>query len=522
MDYHKHLRKDDFNNLTNADLKKLEKEMEELKEFTGDKREWISNNIELLQDNQIANNIISEKVLAGQTTIKLFKIKLINSNEETIKNLESNIFNFNKISIDDSDESTSIYSTLKIKENTYLIRLRCYLGVKKYRGAEFTDTRFIDVVYHIDKNIVEVRSDYKMALKIIKFLEVNLHFTSEEIKILSKHKDIELFAKSINGTFKKISSNTAVDISELTKEDSVALGELVVALDNYLIDKDEITFLENIKSISFANDNLTFTYAFLAGCKQIGISVSNDNDMDVLNQGVYKVFNKYLSSDNGYILIKKGNEEYTIKVSTKSNTVRFVSSVSEDIISLVIDNIINDNNRESLSKDNMDKLSEEIQEFINGDLIESFRPERLVERFSLNESTVKGIVNKYIEEGIISEKIEIISPDTGIVVKEFDNVEEIKENKDLIFDTYKIKLEDLNGDITDLLYGEISEYAFLKYSINKTKIKEIAERKEIIKENITQVLVDELNSNDDIFTKDKENLIQKLKNRTWFNKSKAS
>ena len=381
MDYFDYLRKDDFNKLTNNDVTNLEKELESLKEFKGDKREWLLDNISLIKDNKNAMDRISNKILAGQITMKLFRIKLIRTLKDTKKDLESEHFNYNNINIDNSDGGMSIYSTLCIRENTYLIRLRCNLGVKTYLGNEFNAIKFVDVMYYINNNIIEVRADNRMSSSIIKFLEVKLHFSAEEINILEKHKDIEKFARSINGTFKKISSNTSIDISELKEEDSIALGNMVVALDDYLIDKDENTFIEKIKSITFENDKLTFSYAFLAGCKQIGISVSNDSDVDVLEQGLYKVLNKHLSSDNGYILIKRDSEEYTIKVSTKSNTIRFVSSVKEDIIELVRNNIINSNKKNTLTPNEADILSKEIEAFIRNGIIKSFRPESLVENF---------------------------------------------------------------------------------------------------------------------------------------------
>ena len=522
MSYCSYLRKDDFNKLTNNDIKKLEKEIQELKEFKDDKREWLSNNINLIKDNENAMNIISNKILAGQITMKLFRIKLTRSLKDTKKDLESESFNYNKIKVDDSDGGLSIYSTLCIRENKYLIRLRCNMGVKKYLGNEFNAIKFVDVICHLDNNIIEVRSDYRMSSKIIKFLEFNLRFSAEEIKILEKHKDIEKFAKSINGTFKKISSNTSIDISELKEEDSIALGNMVVALDDYLIDKDEHTFLEKIKSITFENDKLTFSYAFLAGCKQIGISVSSDSDIDVLEQGLYKVLNKHLSSDNGYILIKKDSEEYTIKVSTKSNTIRFISSAKEEIIELVRNNIINGDKKNTLNPKDTDILSKEIDSFIRNESIQSFRQESLVEKFKLSNIVVSEILNQYIEEELIYQTIEIVSPETGLVIKEISSIEEIKDFKYLIYDDYKFNEEYSDENIVDAFLDNYSEYIYYKYSINREKINEINESKNKNIENIAKLLRDKLDNNEAIFETDEEKFWDKVKGKIWFKRKKAS
>lgn len=521
MSYCNYLRKDDFKKLTTSDIKKIEKEVESLKEFKGDKKEWIADNIDLIKDNEIVTKTISDKIVAGQITMKLFRIKLIRKLEDIKKDLESSRFNYNNINIDNDDKGISVYSTLYIKENTYLIRVRYNLGTKTYLGSEFNAVKFVDVIYHTDKDIIEVRSDHRTSTKIIKFLETQLSFSAEGINILEKHKNIEKFAKSINGTFKKISSNTSMDISELNEEDSIALGNMVIALDEYLIDKDEQTFLEKIKSITFENDKLTFSYAFLAGCKQIGITVSSDSDVDVLNQGLYKVLNKHLSSDNGYILLKKDNEDYTIKVSTKSNTIRFMSSAKEEIIELVINNIIN-SNTETLTRDEVDLLSKEIETFINSEIVNSFRPESLVEKFKLSEDVVSKILNKYIEDDLIYETLEIVSPDTGIVIKEFDSIQEINDFKQVISDVYGIISIDDDEDIVETFIDSCNEYIYYKYSINKEKINQINESKNENIDNIFNILIDKLNDNESIFTSKEDTFLGKLKGRILFKKKKAS
>ena len=330
-------------------------------------------------------------------TMKLFRVKYLQSFESTKKVLESKLFNYNNINYDNKGKSMFIYSTLYIRKNTYLIRIKCSLGKRTYLGNEVDAVKFVDAIYHTDKNIIEVRSDHKTSSKIIKLLETQLFLSSEVVNILEKHKNIEEFSKSINGRFKKISSNTSIDISELNEEDSIALGNMVIALDEYLIDKDENTFLEKIKEITFENDKLTFSYAFLAGCKQIGITVSDDSNVDVLNQGLYKVLNKHLSSDNGYILLSEDNEEYTIKVSTKTNTIRFISSVKESVVNLVIDNMISNNN-DSLDIEDAKGLANEIESFISSKAIKSFRPEGFIEKFRLSNEVVSQILNKYIEK----------------------------------------------------------------------------------------------------------------------------
>ena len=451
--------------------------------------------------------------------MKLFRIKLIRTFEDTKKVLESQLFNFNNINYDGKGKDIFVYSTLYIRENTYLIRIKCNLGTRTYLGAEVNAVKFVDVIYHTNRNIIEVRSDHRTSSKIIKLLETQLCFSSEVVRILEKHKNIEAFAKSINGTFKKISSNTSMDISELSEEDSIALGNMVIALDEYLIDKDECTFLEKIKNITFENDKLTFSYAFLAGCKQIGITVSNDSDVDVLDQGLYKVLNKHLSSDNGYILLKIDSEEYTIKVSTKSNTIRFISSVKESVVNLVRDNIISDT-KDSLTKEDIDSLSNEIETYISSEIIKSFRAESLIEKFGLSSDVVLKILNKYLERELINETLEIVSPDSGIVIKELNSIDEINDFKDIIYDEYKLEFEESDKSIVNTFIENCNEYIYYKYNINQDKVDEINECKTENKENISKILLEKLNDNDSIFINEEDKSFARI--RLWFSRRKAS
>lgn len=516
MNYINVLREDDFLKLTTHDIKQLEKTIEMLKEVKSDKKEWLFKNIKLLENNEDAKNIISNKILAGRTTIKLFRIKLIYNKKTILERLQSDKCNFLKNSISES-ERISIYSTIKINENKYIIRVRYDNGIRKHLGKEFEDIKFIDAVYYVDKNIVEVRGDTLKSSKIIKFLGVELQFTYDEVKILQKHKDIEAFAKSIDGNFKKLSSNTAIDISELKEEDLISLGELVIALDNYLLDKDEVTFLDKVKSSNFINGNLTFTQAFLAGCKQLRITVSNDDDGDVLNQGLYKVLSKYLNNDNGYITLKSDDkkQEYTIRVSTKSNTIQFVSSVDEKIISKIIDNIVSYKKVDSFD---IEKLSKEIDVFIKNKAVKSIRKEHLVEKFGVKEEIIESILNTYIEKGLLYSKIEVVSPITEMVITELDNEDQIKDNVELLLDDYDVSILEEEG-IEEFLDCN-KQFIYTSYYIDRENIEEFNTYHDENTRDIAIMLEEQLNENETIFTK-KKTFLDRIKKITLNPKSKG-
>jgi hypothetical protein len=512
VEYLKLLTTEDYRKLTNDDLKELRKLIPELKETICDPKEWLKNNIGVIEDSS-AIEIIKDKVFAGQITIKLYKVNTIISREDIIKKLKSKEFKYNKIE-KSNEEKISIYSTFYIEENKYLIRLRYDNGERTAYGHKFEDIRYIDVLYHVDEKVLEVRSDINKAKKIINFLNKKLNIgTIEGIRVLRKHKNIENFAAGINGHFKKMNSNTALEANELNSKDIIALGELVLAIDDFLLNDDITTFIEKLEVLKFSN-KLTFTQAFLAGCNQIGISVSNNQNGDLRNQGLYKVLSKYLSNENGYISFasSKDSNEVTIRLSTKldTNTIQFVSSATEKEIDIIIRNIVEDIRSKIIDISEVNELSNEIQKYIENPEIRAIRPEYLVENFNLEEDTVIGILEGYIKNGYLSEEFELINPNNCEVLKEFSSLNEIREDIDFIIDKVDsdYKLIDNNKSFVE----EYEEFINIKYVIVNHEIK-----KSQIKfaETIAKQLELQLNNNSN------KNLEEKKSKKKIFNGMKA-
>ncbi|MEW9939210.1 hypothetical protein AB2T96_17955 [Clostridium butyricum] len=487
------LRKEDLKKLTNDDVKKIEEVTPSLKSIKSGKKEWIGDNIEFLEAE--AKEIVKEKVFAGQISIKLYKVNTILTSEEIKSKLESEEFKFNKQDIiSESDimkKIISVYSTFILENDDYVIRLQYYNGNKTYLGHTFKDIKYIEVIYHIKSNVIEVRTDVKKAKKIVDFLNRKLNLGSiDGIRILKKHGTIEEFAKSIDGHFKKISSATAMDISQLNSNDIATLGDLVLALDDYLINKDSEEFVEKLKNMHFENNELTFTETFLAGCKEIGITV----DTDLSNQGLYKVLCKYLSNENGYISLKcDDSEDVTIRVSTKidTNTIQFVSSANEKVIRLVVDNIYDGISNRATSKDEINELYKEIEKFIRTVTIKSFRPEYLIKNFKLSQEVVLNILDTYVKNGVFTIRFEMISRLDGEIIKEFESIDDIRKNEEFMKSMYDEDYEIIESN--EKFVDEYNEYINIVYYINEEKRNNLEDENQ--GENICSMLEKELNGN---------------------------
>lgn len=492
MGYLNLLRKEDFKKLTNDDVKKIEEVTPSLKSIKSDKKSWIGDNIELLEAG--AKEIIKEKVFAGQITLKLYKVNSILTVEEIKEKLESDNLKFNKQDIisetDIEKKIIWVYSTFILESGDYVIRLQYYNGKKTYLGHTFRDIKYIDVIYRIEKNILEVRTDTKKAKKIVDFLNRQLNLGSVDgLRILKKHRTIEEFAKSIDGHFKKISSATAMNINQLNPNDIETLGELVLALDDYLINKDIDEFVGKLQNMCFENNELTFTETFLAGCKEIGITV----DTDLSNQGLYKVLCKYLSNENGYISLRcEEDEDITIRVSTKidTNTIQFVSSANEDVIKLVVDNIYDGTSNRATSKEDIDELYKEIEKFISAVTITSFRPEYLIKNFNLSQEMVLNILDTYVKDNIFKIKFEMISKVDGEIIKEFESIDDIRKDEEFMKSIYDEEYEIIESN--DKFVDEYNDFINIIYYVNEEKRESLKNESE--GENICSMLEKELNT----------------------------
>ena len=131
------------------------------------------------------------------------------------------------------------------------------------------------------------------------------------------------------------------------------------------------------------------------------------------------------------------------------------------------------------------------------------------------------ILNKYIEDESIHETIEIVSPKTGLVIKEINSIEEIEDFKSLIYDEYDLTMEYSDENIVEAFLENYSEYIYYKYSVNREKINQINESKNKNIENIAKILRNKLDNNEAIFETDEEKFWDKIKGKIGF-KKKAS
>lgn len=331
----------DFYKLGNDDISGLIKALNlglnkenETKSYLYEKRR------EIFKASELAQQIILNKVFAGRTSIKWYK--LINMTDEIKSEIISKI---NKLDYFDNNitskmkldnlEGPSCYTCINQMEGVYIFRFIVPDREKtEFDGINLTrkrNNKNIIVVLNLNCNLIEVRSDCRTANKIIEKLRLDLVLTN--VIDYNFTLSIEELKDKLNARFKNVKSIPNTNI-ELTLEDTESLVGTLNILDEYFIDKDSEKLLNGLNSIDFETDELVFTQILLAGMEKIGISVREDSEEDMANQPMYKLLEKFITNQSGYLRFKNPEDDqyYTIQVGLTTNSINFLSDSTESAI----------------------------------------------------------------------------------------------------------------------------------------------------------------------------------------------
>ena len=336
--------------LLEKDFEKLKGQLVTLGIIMEDDYESVSDlydNRENICANTDAYNVIKEHIFAGKTSAKYWTIpslrEIDNKNEfkEQIENLS--IYNKNILaSLENGIKEQNIlaptpYTCIKLEEGKYLIRVITPSGNKKIDNGinKVSQKQYKNVVCYIDieYKYLEIRAEATVAEKIKKYFEIKLNFNGiTPIKILNRYSNnLESFKDSFeNAKFTNLKSIPEFD-SDLSDDELEHLVKMLVAIDGYVINKDEDALIEEIRSIDIEENEAGFIPLLLAGLSNIGISTNNSHGRDITNQPMYKIIERYLSHQSGIIIIYKGSDEsYSIQVGMKTDSIVFLRNITSE------------------------------------------------------------------------------------------------------------------------------------------------------------------------------------------------
>ncbi|HFD2083861.1 hypothetical protein [Clostridium perfringens] len=340
----------DFLNLTSDDISQLKTMLDLDVPEEVDDYEYLYENMNIIEENFDANKIISEKLLAGQVSVKWFKFEYDNEFTKDIlkERLESvdlgyNVEVRNRLELDIKNDIVSIISN----NNIYTIKIFISDGYKRVsNGVESRKEPIVkSVIVNIDieNNWIEIRANEEKCKKISKILESKLGFNKiDGIRILNKYNNINEFKNSlINGFYLKYKAIPCEEI-ELTEEDGISIATIVKAIDEYFNDKDTSKLIDTLEELEYDTEGLSLNSILLAGIDNVGMKMRNDSERDVSEQSLYTLLKDNFIEDSSYIRfsIVPNGIQYTMQVGINSNSIVFRSSVTEEVISYIRDKIL--------------------------------------------------------------------------------------------------------------------------------------------------------------------------------------
>ena len=340
----------DFLNLTSDDISELKTMLDLDVPEEVDDYEYLYENMNIIEENFDANKIISEKLLAGQVSVKWFKFEYDNEFTKDIlkERLESvdlgyNVEVRNRLELDIKNDIVSIISN----NNIYTIKIFISDGYKRVsNGVESRKEPIVkSVIVNIDieNNWIEIRANEEKCKKISKILESKLRFNKiDGIRILNKYNNINEFKNSlINGFYLKYKAIPCEEI-ELTEEDGISIATIVKAIDEYFNDKDTSKLIDTLEELEYDTEGLSLNSILLAGIDNVGMKMRNDSERDVSEQSLYTLLKDNFIEDSSYIRfsIVPNGIQYTMQVGINSNSIVFRSSVTEEVISYIRDKIL--------------------------------------------------------------------------------------------------------------------------------------------------------------------------------------
>lgn len=341
----------DFLNLTNDDIRKLKELLDLEIPDKIDDYEYLYENINILEGNHEADKIISEKLLAGQVSVKWFEFRYNDDfTKETLrKRLEREDLGYNvdiaqRLRVNIENDIVSIIRNKDI----YTIKVFIPDGYKRVtngiQSRREPIVKSVIINMDIENCWIEIRTNEEKCKKINKILESKLGLMNiVGMRILKNyHNNINEFKDSlINGFYLKYKAIPSEEI-DFTEEDGIAIATIVRAINVYFNDRNDKKLLATLENMNYNTEGLSLNSILLAGIDNVGVKIRNDSEKDVSEQSLYTILKDDLIEDSSYIRFSEvdNGPEYTMQVGMNSNSIVFRSSVTEGVISYIRNKIL--------------------------------------------------------------------------------------------------------------------------------------------------------------------------------------
>jgi hypothetical protein len=338
----------DFDNLTKDDIQKIKSKLDIENE---DIRDYLYRNINNFGEYQDVQNILASKLLAGQVTVKWLRFCYSGDfTEEKLKSrLESQKNGYN-MTIEErlNDDTEDGIVCIQNNDVFYTVRIVLNCGTQKIVTNDFSYRRIsirktIIVNVNIEKKWIELRCENKLINRVKDILRRDLGVDNiQDIEVTNKYRNIEEFKNDLCGGFRENIIATPMAELKLENEDKIEFAKMFSLLDDYIVERNSeklITGLSELK-LKFSGTPIILIILSNIGTMKFDVSYGAEEDYD---QSLIHLLTKDFTTENSsYIKFStyEGGTRYTLKLSIKDKSIRFVSSVTEDVIQYIRDKVV--------------------------------------------------------------------------------------------------------------------------------------------------------------------------------------
>lgn len=343
----------DFENLTSDDIKKIvEVAALDIPEEEN-KQDYIFKNRENISCIPEAKKLISQKVFAGFCAIKWFTFEYDGdfSQQKLIEYLEGNENNYNVKAVDliGTITDSEIVSISK-DDVVYTLKLVIKDGIQRIADAMSyrAEPKWSTVIVKIDvnNNWVEIRANMNLCKAAKRILIKRLHFKElNEIPILNKYNsDVSKFKDDLyNGFYLRYKAMPTEAIT-LTEDNSIALGKIINALDEYFVNNNSKELIKKLDEIDTDMTEISLKDIILAGIDKMSVKIRSNSESDMTQQALYSLLKENITENTSYIKFDMKHDKVvhtnTIQIGKTTNSITFRNSVTENDIEYIRQKVI--------------------------------------------------------------------------------------------------------------------------------------------------------------------------------------
>ncbi len=341
----------DFDNLTKNDIRHIKDALEMTDTADDEIIDYLYNNMDLVENNNDVKQMLSSKMLAGQLSVKWMRFFYAGefTEENLQKRLESKNNGYNVgISERINEDTEEGIACIWKNDSFYTIRVLISEGKTKLRqdgiSYKYIPTKKTIIVnIDINNRWIEYRCESKILKKIRNIVEKELAIENvTDIALTNKYKDIEEFKNDLcNGFRTNIIAKPQQDF-QLEKEDKREFAEMFSLIDQYITDRDGNKLVDGLSKLSLNFEGIPTIMILLTNIATFKFDIPDEATEDYDESLIHMLTKNFTTESSSFIefSLHEGGQKYTLRLSLNNSSVRFVSSVTEDVISYIRNKVV--------------------------------------------------------------------------------------------------------------------------------------------------------------------------------------